>query len=111
MPAISVVRVQAVASVKAADTLPFVLHGVGVDDVEDDGDAHAVGRVEELHQLLGGAEAERRREEVGNLVAERPIVRVLLDGHKLYRIVTQSFNPWQYRLLKFMIGGNLRILR
>ena len=51
------IEVEVASAVKAAQALDLILHGVGVDDVHDDGHALGMGVVNEVLQFLGGAEA------------------------------------------------------
>ncbi len=81
------VEVEVVAAVEAAEALDFVLDGVRVHDVHDHGDAHRVRLVDELLELVGGAEARRCGVEVADVIAERAVVGVLLHGHELDGVV------------------------
>ena len=62
---------------------PGVLREVGGDPVDDHADARGVQRVDEVAQLVGGAEAARRRVVGRHLVAPRPAERVLRHRQQL----------------------------
>ena len=70
-----------------AQALHFVFHGMRVDDVHNDGDAMAVGRVDEQFQLFRGAEARGSGKERADMIAEAAIVGMFLYGHDLNAVV------------------------
>ena len=62
---------------------PLVLGEVRRDPVDDDADAGLVGPVDEVAEVVGAAEAGRRRVVAGDLVAPGPAEGVLGDRHAL----------------------------
>ncbi len=62
---------------------PLVLGEVRGHPVDDDADAGLVQLVDQVAELVGGAEARGGREVAGDLVAPGPAERVLGDGHQL----------------------------
>ena len=89
-----------------AQPLVLVFDSVAVDQVHDDGKAHAVGVVDEMLQLVGGAETAGRGEEVGHVVAETAIVGMLLDGHDLDGIVSGPHHTRQHSGAEFFVRAH-----
>ena len=92
---------------KIAQTLDFVLHGMRVNDVHDDGNALGMGRIDKGLQLLGCAETARRGKERTHVVAEGAVVRVLLYGHNLNAVVACLDHARQHIVLEFRVGSHL----
>ena len=82
-----------------------------MDNVEDNGNALAVGSIDEFLELFGSAEARRGCEEVGHLVAERAVIGMLLHGHQLYHIIAEFFYSRNDILLELPVGGHFCLLR
>ena len=81
------VEVLVVASVETSESLHFIFHGVTVDYIHDHGNTQLMGTVDKALQILGSAETARRSIETRHMIAERTIVRVLLDSHDLDGVV------------------------
>ena len=64
-------KVQVVRAIEEVEPIEHVLAGVGVHNVEEDRNAHAVRCIDELSQFLGSTIARARGEEARHLVAER----------------------------------------
>ena len=80
--------------------------------IHDYGYAGLVCGVYQRLKLLGGAEAARRREEVAHMVAERPIVRMLLYRHYLYGVVAVGGDARQHVLAELVVRAHtLALLR
>lgn len=99
------VEVLEVGAVETRETVALILDGVGVDDVHDDRDAHAVGGVNQSLELLGRAEAGTGGEEAGDVVPEAPVVGVLHDAHELDRVVARLFNARKDVLAELRVGA------
>ena len=94
-------------AVKFVDALPGVDAGVGMDHIQQHGDPHAVGGIDEGFQFLRGAEPGGGGIEVGDLVAEGGVVGVLHNGHDLQRVVAQGFDTGKDPVLKLGVGAHL----
>ena len=64
--------------------------------------AQIMGGVDKPFECLGGSEPGRRRKKAGNLVAERSVVGMLLDGHELECVVSGCGDPRQNMLGEFI---------
>ena len=84
-------RVVVVRAVQLVDALVEVLHVVGMYEVHDDPQPQLVGAAHQLLQLLGRAAARCGCEETRHVVAERPVIGVLGDGHELHGVVAVLF--------------------
>ena len=105
-------RVEVVRAVQLVDPLVEVLHVVGVHEIHDDGQSQLVRPAHQLFQLLGRAEARRGGEETRNVVAERPVVGVLGDGHELHGVVAAAFDDREDSFSEFAVGPHsLALLR
>ena len=97
------------SAVKFVQALPGVLAGVGMDHIQQHGDAHFVGGVDEHFQLLGLAEPGGSGKEIGDLVAEGSIVGMLHDGHDLNGVVAQRLDPGQNVDPEFFVRAHLAL--
>ena len=102
----AVVEVLIRRAVEKGETIALVLDGVGMDNVHDDGQAHAVRLVHQRLQLLRRAETGARGEEVGDVVAEAAIVRVLHDAHQLERVVAGLLDAGEDLLRELGVSAN-----
>ncbi len=97
---------------KIGQPLHFVLHGVGMYNVHDDGNSQPVSLVYQPLQLLRSSETAARSEERADMIAERAVVRVLLHSHYLDGIVSIADNSRQDALAKLTVRAHfLLILR
>ena len=109
--AVAAVEVLVRVASKVAQTLNLVLHSVRVNDVHDDSDAILVCFIHQLLQFLWRAETATWSEEVGNVVAETAVVRVLGNGHDLDAVVAILDDAREHIVLEFSVGSHLfRIL-
>lgn len=106
-------EVEVVAAIEHVQPIQHILGRVAVDDVEQDGDAHAVRGVNQLLQVVWESVAAAGREEAVDLVAKACIVGMLHDGHQLDDVVSQVLNPGEVVLRKLLVcsdfgfgGGN-----
>src|SRR5574344_1210074 len=90
------IEIKVVPSVKAGEAFSLVGNAVRVDYVHDDGYPVGVGLIDQGLELLRGSETAAQCEEIGNLVTETAVVRVLLKGHYLNHIVAQPDYSGQY---------------
>ena len=93
------------SAVEHIDALGGVLDGVGVDQVQQDPDAHRVGLVDQILQVLGFAEPGGCGIEVGHLVTERAVIGMLHDGHELNGVVAGFFDMIQGDVGKFPVSA------
>lgn len=98
---LALVEIEVICAVKLVETVLDILAGVRVDNVQEHLDAHSVGSVNELHQVLWRTITTRHGEKVGDLVSKGRIVGVLLDGHELDGIVSELLDARED------IGGKL----
>lgn len=103
-------REAVVGTVKVEDAVVHVVRGVGVNQIDDNPNAHRVSLVDEVLEVVGGAGPARDTEEAGNVVAERGVVRVLLDGHELNDVVAMFLDPIQVVISKVPVRANLALL-
>ena len=96
-------------AVEHVDALGGVLDGVGVDHVQQHPDAHFVGLVHQILQILGLAEPGGSGIEVGNLVAEGAVVGMLHDGHQLDGVVAGFLHMGQGVVSELPVGAHLAL--
>ena len=91
-------RIEELAGVAAeiAQTFHFVLDGVALHKVHDDGNAHGVCLVNELLELFGSTETARCCEETAHVIAEAAIIGMLLQSHNLEAVVAFFSNAREY---------------
>ena len=102
--------VEVVRAVKLAQTFRRILHGMRMDDVQKDTDAHAVGCVDQLPELIRGTKAGTGRKEIRHLIAKGGIVRMLHDRHDLDAVVTAILYPGQHILGELPVGSDALLL-
>ena len=94
------VKILAVRAVETAEPLHVIGRGMGVNQIHDHRKAQLMGRIDQVLERFGGAEARGNRKEAGDLVAERGVIGVLLDGHQLQGVVAGGSHPRQDRVRK-----------
>jgi hypothetical protein len=80
-----------------------------VDDIDDDLNSVLVGLVDELLELVRLSEPRGYTEEVGDVVAERTVVRMLHNAHDLNNVVAQFDNVWEDDFFKMSKSMNFVI--
>ena len=105
------IEIQVVPAVEKAQAFSLVVNAVGMDYIHNDRDAHPMSCIHQLFELFRSSEARAEGEEVRHLIAEGTVIRVLLKGHDLYRVISQVLDPGQYILPELVEGGDLRLLR
>ena len=93
-------------AVELADAFGEVLDRVGMNEIKEDDDAEPVGFINERAQLIRSAEAAGGSEEVGDVIAEGPVVRVLGDGHELDGIVAELSDAWEDVVTELLVGAD-----
>ena len=91
---------------QVAETLHLIFHGVGVDDIHDDGDALLVGRINEFLEFFGSSESAGGSEEGAHMIAEGAIVRMLLNGHNLDAVVAVLDDARQHIVFELAVGAH-----
>ena len=79
---------------------------MGVYHVQQHRDAHAVGLVHEVFEILGVPEAAGGGKEVRHLIAEGAVIRVLHDRHELHGVVPEVLHPRQHVVGKLPVGAD-----
>mmetsp|Transcript_35037 Transcript_35037/g.85875 ORF Transcript_35037/g.85875 Transcript_35037/m.85875 type:complete len:423 (-) Transcript_35037:169-1437(-) len=102
-----VVEVLAVGAVELVDAVQAVGGGVRVHDVHHHRDAVAVRCVDEVLELIRRAAPRGHGEEVGDVVPERRVVRVLLHRHELHGVVAQRGDARQHVVRKLHVAVDL----
>ena len=97
-------------AVEHIDALSGIAHGVGVHHVQQDANAHGMGLVHQIFQVLGLAEPGRRGEEAGHLIAEGAVVGVLHDGHELHSVVARLLDAVEGIVGELPIGADSAFL-
>ena len=88
-PLPSVVEVEGLLSVEVSEAFGFIVDRMRMNYVHDHGDAEAMSLVHKSLELLRSTEARAEGEEVRHLIAERTIVRMLLESHYLERVISE----------------------
>lgn len=83
------VEVQVVRAVEHVEPVKDVFGRMAVHNIQQDGEAELVGRVDEALELFWGAVAATGGEEGGDLIPEAGVVGMLLHGHELDSVVPQ----------------------
>ena len=97
-------------AVEHIDALGGVLYGVGVHNVQQDSQAHLMGLIHQVFQIIRLSEPAGGSVEIGHLVAKTTIIGMLHNGHELDGVVTRSLDPGQHQVRKLPIGANLSFL-
>ena len=80
--------------------------------VHDDCNAMLMGFINELLEFIGSATTRRRSKKVGDVVAKRAVIGMLLDGHYLNTIITVCNDARKDVFAEFIVGAYfLSILR
>ena len=66
--------------------------------------------INQFLQVLGRTETRTWREEIGDMIAKRAVIRMLRDGHKLDGVVAVRLDARQYLLGKLLISPDLPLL-
>ena len=95
-----------ISAVEASETFVLVLYGVAVHYVHNHGYASRMCGVHQCLELLGRAETARRSEEVADMVAERAVIRVFLNGHNLYGVIAVGCDARQHEFAELVVGAH-----
>ena len=104
--AVAGVKVLVGGAVEAGEAFVFVFDGVGMNEVDDDGDAGFVCGVDELFEFFGGAESGGGGVEVGDVIAEGAVVGVFHDAHELDGVVAGLNDAGEGVFAKFGVGAD-----
>ena len=88
-------EIQAIRTVKPAETLYLVLYRMRMDQIKNHRNAQSMSGIYQLLQLIGGAKAGADSKKIRYLVSERTVIGMLLDSHQLNGVVSQARNPGQ----------------
>ena len=110
LTATAVMEILIARAVEIAQTLQLVLHYMAVHEVHDDMNTPSVRVVDEGFQLIRRTETTGSREEIGHMVSERTVVRVLLDSHYLDAVITQFGDTRQYVTTELLVRIDFLLL-
>ena len=85
-------EVLVICSVKLVQTIRYILGSVAVNDIEQDGNAHAMSNVDQLHKVFWQTVSTASSEEAVDLVSKTRVVCVFHDRHELNSVVAKSTN-------------------
>ena len=107
----TLVEVLVVASVKLIQSVEDVLGSVAVYYVQQHRNAHAMGRVNQLFQIIWKSISAACRKEAVDLISKTRIVCMLHDRHELDDIVAVLLDSRQDIGCEFLVGGDFWIWR
>ena len=111
MPALrALVEIEVFLSVETPKALSLIVHAVGMHYVHNHRYAPGMGVVHEMLEFLRSAEAGGQRIEIGYLISERPVVRMLLECHYLQCVVSQLLHPRENTGPELLECGHLLLL-
>ena len=90
-----------------AESLHLVLHSVAVYDIHNNGNAVLVCLIDKGLQFLGRSEAAGSSEEAADMIAERSVIRMLLNGHNLNAVISVCLDTGQHVLTKLVVRAHL----
>ena len=102
----AVVEVLVGRAIEEGKAVALVLHGVGVDDVHNDGQAHPVGGVNHRLEFLGRAEARASRVEARDVVAKAAVIGMLHNPHQLDGVVAGLLDAREDLLGELGVGAH-----
>jgi len=95
-----------------AQPFHLILHGMGMHNIHNDGNALLMRCIDKCLQLFGRSKSARRCEERTHMISKTAIIRMLLDSHHLHAVITILHDAWKHMILKLGIGTHfLCILR
>ena len=83
------VEIQVFTSVEKAETFRLIVHAVGMDYIHNHCNTSSVRVIHQMLELFRSPEPGGQCIEIGYLIAERTVVRMLLQGHYLQRVIAQ----------------------
>ena len=92
---------------KVAKTLHLVLYSMRVYNIHNHSYTMLVSRVNQFLQFLWRTETRARSKEARHVIAERTVVRMLLDSHHLDTVVAVLNDTRQHIVLELGIGAHL----
>ena len=107
----AVVEVEIFTAVKFAEAFRRVFHAMAMDYVHDYGYALAVGVVHQSLEFLRRAKTGAEGKEVGHLVAEGAVIRMLLQGHNLDGVIAKLLDAGKDFRAEFFKRTNFFLLR
>ena len=90
-----------------AQAFYFVLNCVTMNNIHNNANAQLMSLIDQGLQLFGRAEAAAGSEERADMIAERAIVGVLLNGHDLNGVVTVLGHSGQHVQAELVVGAHL----
>ena len=92
------------------ESLQFILHSVRMHYIHNHGNAIRMGCIHQLLKILRCPETGAQSKEIGDLISEGTIIRMLLKSHYLQRIIAHISHMRQYILCKIPERGNSQLL-
>ena len=100
-------EIKIAGAIHAGQSFGLIFYGMRMYNVHDHGNAHLMGGVDQLTQFIGRAAAGGGCKETGYMIAERPIVGMLLDSHDLDGVVSVLFYTGKDIFPEFVVGTYL----
>lgn len=102
----TLMEIEMITTIEHVQPIFCILASVGVNDIEQDYNSHSVSSVDQVHQLLRSAISAGNSKEGGDLVSERSIVCVFLDGHQLNDVVSKLLDPRKNLCSELLVGSD-----
>ena len=105
-------RIEILVRITGKVTQPFyfILHCMGVNDVHDNSDAHAMGCVNEFFQFVRSTEAGRSSKETWYVISETAVIWMLLNSHNLDTVISILYDAWKNLFLKLSVTADFFLL-
>ena len=103
------IEIQVFPAVEQAEPFRLIVHAVGMDDIHHDGYAAGMCIIHKMFEFLRCSESGRKCVEVGNLVSEGAVIRVLLQGHNLDGVVAKCLDMRKNIDTELFEGGDFFI--
>ena len=97
-------------AIEHIDALDGIFDSVRVNHIQQNPDAHFMGLVYQILQILRLTEPGGGRKETGNLIAKAAIIGMLHDSHQLDGVIACLFDAGQHLLGELPIGTYFSLL-
>ncbi len=97
------VEIKVTGAVQTSQTLILVFNRVGMDNIHNHRDAELMGVVDKALKVFGSSETRRGGKETRHMIAERPVVGMLLDSHNLDGVITVGGNAGEHLVAEFLV--------
>ena len=96
-------KILSLGSVKLVDPFVHVFHGVRVYNIHNHGDTQSVCFANQVFQIFRSPETRRRRKEIGDMIPEGAVIRMLGNGHELKGRIAVAFDSRQNVVCKLPV--------